>query len=170
MESEKVKEIKKALEYAIQVGLDKFSLGASLSDCLTLINELESENKELNNELKIYKMEWLNGEKMHLQGELEYTEFELSCANEMCSTLSKLYDEAEEKLKKYNEFNNNLIVENQKLKDELTIERKETAEKIISLLKEKGNIITEFDWNDYLKIDVDDFTKIAKQFNVEIKE
>lgn len=48
MESEKVKEIKKALEYAIQVGLDKFSLGASFSDTLTLINELESKNERLN--------------------------------------------------------------------------------------------------------------------------
>ena len=45
MEREKVKEIKKALEYAIQVDLDKFSLGASLTDCLNLINELEEENE-----------------------------------------------------------------------------------------------------------------------------
>ena len=45
METEKVKEIKKALECAIQVDLDKFSLGASLTDCLDLIDELEQENK-----------------------------------------------------------------------------------------------------------------------------
>ena len=45
MSSEKVKEIKKALEYALQVGLDKFSLAASLTDCLNLINELEEENE-----------------------------------------------------------------------------------------------------------------------------
>ena len=45
MEREKVKEIKKALEYALQVDLDKFSLGASLTDCLSLINELEEENE-----------------------------------------------------------------------------------------------------------------------------
>ena len=45
MSSEKVKEIKKALEYTIQVDLDKFSLGASLTDCLNLIDELEEENE-----------------------------------------------------------------------------------------------------------------------------
>ena len=45
MNNEKVKEIKKALEYALQVDLDKFSLSASLTDCLSLINELEEENE-----------------------------------------------------------------------------------------------------------------------------
>lgn len=46
----------------------------------------------------------------------------------------------------------------------------ETAEKFYTLLKQKGKIITEFDWNDYLKIDIDELKIIAKQFGVEIKE
>ena len=113
-------------------------------------------------ELKKYKTDWLNSEKMHLQGELEYTEFELSCTNEMYSTLSKLYDEAEEKLKKYNEFNNNLIVENQKIKDELIIARKETAEKIY-------NFVERYIMDD---AEVELMVKkwFKKQFGVEIKE
>ena len=51
MNSEKVKEIKKALEYAIDMGLvmgkNTMFVNIKLSDILTLINELESENERL---------------------------------------------------------------------------------------------------------------------------
>ena len=51
MESEKVKEIKKALEYAIDMGLvigkNTMFVNIKLADILTLINELESENEGL---------------------------------------------------------------------------------------------------------------------------
>ena len=47
---------------------------------------------------------------------------------------------------------------------------KETAEKIFAMLQGIGTLHTEFDWNDYLQIDVYDFYKLAKQFGVEIKE
>ena len=78
MESEKVKEIKKWLEDKITRPID---FTRPYENTLTLINELESENEELNNELKRYKMDWLNSEKMHLQADMEDTEFELFCAN-----------------------------------------------------------------------------------------
>lgn len=71
MESEKVKELKKALAYAIQVGLDKFSLGASLSDCLTLISELESENERLNKALVDNKLKTENRQFKDRIAELE---------------------------------------------------------------------------------------------------
>ena len=41
--------------------------------------------------------------------------------------------------------------------------RKETAEKFAERLKEKGTIHTEFDWNDYLQIDIDDIDEICKE-------
>ena len=51
MESKKVKEIKKALEYAIDMGLvigkNTMFVNIKLADILTLINELESENERL---------------------------------------------------------------------------------------------------------------------------
>lgn len=49
-------------------------------------------------------------------------------------------------------------------------ERKETAREIFNELKKKGAIHTEFDWNDYLEIDIDDLKELAKQYGVEIKE
>lgn len=96
-------------------------------------------SKEEYDTLKQYKTDWLNSEKMHLQGELEYTEFELSCANEAYSRLYKLYDETTEKLKKYIEFNDNLIVENQKFKDKLIITSKETAKEILQAVDIESN-------------------------------
>lgn len=90
MESEKVKEIKKALEDHSIEKL-KYQDGIKIKeidfiDILTLINELESEN----NELKKYRCDWLNSEKMHLQADLEDTEFELGCAN---NSLKKVIEE-----------------------------------------------------------------------------
>lgn len=53
MNSEKVKKIKKALEYAIDMGLvigkNTMFVNIKLADILTLINELESENERLGN-------------------------------------------------------------------------------------------------------------------------
>ena len=57
-----------------------------------------------------------------------------------------------------------------KVEEECQQARKETAEKIFEMLKKKGTIHTEFDWNDYLEIDIDDLKELAKQFGVEIKE
>ena len=115
-------------------------------------------------ELK-YKTDWLNSEKMHLQGELEYTEFELSCAHETNHKLGKLYKEATEKLKKYNEFNNNLIVENQKLKDELTIARKDTAKEIFVAISKLATY--DDGWNEmYYKDHIDE---LAKQYGAEVE-
>ena len=114
MDSEKVKEIKEVLEmFAIddkEMTLFQSPVPQSEScvksikyaDILTLINELERENKEL----KRYKLDWLNGEKMHLQAEMEETEFELFCANKA------LKDRIAE-----------LESENERLKDEVKVRR-----------------------------------------------
>lgn len=96
MESEKVKEIKDKLKKEYfkldKAYSDHLAYGGKadeqqeeeiyfLGDILTLINELERENERLNSELKRYKIDWLNSEKMHLQADIEDTEFELFCAN-----------------------------------------------------------------------------------------
>ena len=113
MKIEKVKEIKKALKCCIKLNNTKYTDRerqlACIScpyankdecdviiskNCLTLINELESENKEL----KKYKLDWLNGEKMHLQAEMEETEFELYCVNK---ALKKRIAELEKENAKY---------------------------------------------------------------------
>ena len=90
MESEKVKEIKKKLQQIKERELSSLAMilqfKIDVNDILTLIKELESENKEL----KKYKLDWLNGEKMHLQAEMEETEFELYCANK---SLKKVREE-----------------------------------------------------------------------------
>lgn len=56
MESEKVKEIKKGLEYGIEngkaLGFNTKVLGIKAVDILTLINELECENERLNGKIK----------------------------------------------------------------------------------------------------------------------
>lgn len=86
MESEKVKEIKNALfclgnnKICAHCNYDDTNtncVNLIAKDTLTLINELESENAEL----KKYKFDWLNSEKIHLQADMEDTEFELYCAN-----------------------------------------------------------------------------------------
>lgn len=48
--------------------------------------------------------------------------------------------------------------------------RKEMAREIFAKLRSMGKINTEFDWNDYLKIDIDDFYKLEKEYGVEVKE
>lgn len=97
MNSEKTKEIKKALECCANLNGK-----SSCKDCpigkkcyedenlmprlaLTLINDLESENKEL----KKYRCDWLNSEKMHLQADMEDTEFELASSNRMLEEVNK---------------------------------------------------------------------------------
>lgn len=91
MESEKVKDIKKALEEYIRQ-YSNFKAAELCKEALTLINELESENTKL----KKYKYDWLNSEKMHLQADMEDTEFELFCAY-------KLLKELREENKKQND-------------------------------------------------------------------
>ena len=85
MESEKVKEIKKGLKFMMGLVLSNklpyidgnTPKQIAYEEIFNYINELESENKEL----KRYKLDWLNSEKMHLQADMEDTEFELFCAN-----------------------------------------------------------------------------------------
>lgn len=58
MESEKVKEIKKALECIVNANVSKIEInyyGNLHADILTLINELESENESLVEERDLYK-------------------------------------------------------------------------------------------------------------------
>ena len=50
------------------------------------------------------------------------------------------------------------------LENALLIVRKETAEKFAERLKEVCEIHTEYDWNDYLEIDVDYIDEICKEF------
>lgn len=66
MESEKVKEIKKALECIVNANAPKTEInyyGNLHLDILTLINELESENAEL----KKYRCDWLMCGMRHLR-------------------------------------------------------------------------------------------------------
>ena len=49
-------------------------------------------------ELKKYRTDWLNDEKMHLQAELEDTEFELGCSNRLFQKVCKEKKELEEQL------------------------------------------------------------------------
>lgn len=55
MESEKVKEIKRALELGAEIGMstqsETFIIDVKVSDILTYINELESENERLSKQL-----------------------------------------------------------------------------------------------------------------------
>ena len=53
---------------------------------------------------------------------------------------------------------------------QLEQERKETAKEIFSRLLSIGSWGTQFDWNDYFEIDMDDFRKLAKQYGVEVDE
>lgn len=52
---------------------------------------------------------------------------------------------------------------------QLEQERKETAKEIFSRLLSIGSWGTQFDWNDYFEIDMDDFRKLAKQYGVEVE-
>jgi hypothetical protein len=114
MESEKVKEIKEKLKeryyYLDQAYSDHLAYGGKgdeqqeeeiyfLRDLRILINELESENEKL----KRYKLDWLNSEKMHLQADMEDTEFELFCANKSLDKVraeNKQLKDENERLKK----------------------------------------------------------------------
>ena len=125
MDSEKVKEIKKDIDFCTtKIGCEECSFmpimastncrNELLKNCLILINEFESENKEL----KKYRCDWLNSEKMHLQADMEDTEFELASSNRILEKVNK---------------------ENQQLKDriaELGKEHKDYDERFIILRQE----------------------------------
>ena len=92
MNSEEVKEIKKTLKFCASLKkscrdcpYSEIGCYKLVKDTLILINVLESENKEL----KKYRTNWLNSEKMHLQAELEDTEFELASSNRMLKKIIK---------------------------------------------------------------------------------
>ena len=97
MNSEKVKEIKKCLVFCKdrlcevcprlkqEPNQEEDCRCALIEQSLTLINELGSENKEL----KKYRCDWLNSEKMHLQADMEDTEFELASSNRILEKVSK---------------------------------------------------------------------------------
>ena len=115
MESEKVKDIKEALassfcpyiDYVDTIGEPKMKR-LELRSVINLINELESENKEL----KKYKLDWLNGEKMHLQAEMAETEFELASSNRLFEIVSKENKQLKDRI---SELEN----ENQSLKESI---------------------------------------------------
>lgn len=115
MESEKVKEIKKALERNANNGVSYFDSnyvfhGVKNSEILTLINELESENERLSNRKSIYIQEILD----------QRDEFEKQCVGWV-----EIYQKKEK--------------ENQQLKDEnerLTKELTEVLQGINKSLKE----------------------------------
>jgi phage pi2 protein 07 len=52
-------------------------------------------------ELKKYRTDWLNDEKMHLQAELEDTEFELGCSNRLFQKVCEEKKELEKQLERY---------------------------------------------------------------------
>ena len=52
-------------------------------------------------ELKKYRTDWLNSEKMHLQAELEDTEFELGCSNRLFQKVCEEKKELEKQLEQY---------------------------------------------------------------------
>lgn len=84
----------------------------------------------------------------------------------------ELYDETKRREQKLNEFNGNLIIENQTLKDKLELKGKETAKEI---LKEILLIESVDGWQenkqlvDFGNKIVDKIERLAKQFGVEVK-
>ena len=81
----------------------------------------------------------------------------------------ELYEETKMREQKLNEFNGNLIIENQTLKDKLELKGKETAEKF---LKKVNEFFRPFDKKSPIFLDLllTKIENIAKQFGVEIKE
>ena len=120
MESEKVKEIKEKLQEEIFIANsfgDKLRKVPTkeLENLLTLITELESENAAL----KKYKLDWLNGEKMHLQAEMEETEFELASSNRLFETVSKENKQLKDRIAELESENERLQKKNYQLEQDL---------------------------------------------------
>lgn len=89
-------------------------------------------------ELKKYRTDWLNDEKMHLQAELEDTEFELGCSNRLFQKVCKEKKELEEQLKRAEQGTRNIL---QELKNKLSKLHSFGDEKvIIELLAEENGI------------------------------
>ena len=131
MESEKVKDIKETIQETIDGKLSnkylticeisccpRLDIDKLFPDILTLINELESENAEL----KKYRVDWLNGEKMHLQAELEETEFELSSSNRLFEMVSKENKQLKDRIAEL-ERNEDLYSAIEKLYDIMVLKR-----------------------------------------------
>jgi predicted phage-related endonuclease len=118
-----INELEKCSEIWQKLCADEVALNTPLKE---RINELESKNKELNNELKKYKMDWLNSEKMHLQADMEDTEFELFCANKSLDEVRADNKKLKDRIAELENIglNENITVaeylrENEKLKQDL---------------------------------------------------
>lgn len=160
MDSEKVKDIKEYLQEELFIATkfeDKIRRISTrdLQKILTLINELESENAEL----KKYKLDWLNGEKMHLQAELEETEFELASSNRLFEIVSKENKQLKKRIAE-------LEKENAKYKQKLTTNqwvqeiRKEALKQFAEMLKEVSHYTDE---HGYFVVNFDDIDETLKE-------
>ena len=69
-------------------------------------------------ELKKYRTDWLNDEKMHLQAELEDTEFELGCSNRLFQKVCEEKKELEKQLEKAKQEKKEIL---QELKDNIML-------------------------------------------------
>lgn len=85
------------------------------------------------------------------EGSVVLTEEEF---NELRQTIINL---SQEHTKKCDEMNDKIIKA-----------RKQAVKEVLEMIKNKGTIHTEYDWNDYLEIDVDYLKEIAKEFGVEL--
>lgn len=107
MIEEMTKEVGHAIASAIKDASPRFGWTISYQDVATELynagcriiadDEIVIKKSEYK-ELKKYRTDWLNSEKMHLQAELEDTEFELGCSNRLFQKVCEEKKELEKQL------------------------------------------------------------------------
>ena len=124
-------------------GMGCYYYQAKLADDEIVIKK--SEYKEL----KKYRTDWLNSEKMHLQAELEDTEFELGCSNRLFQKVCEEKKELEKRLEQA---------------------KQETAREIFYKLKETLIINNEenTEWFDY-DFTLETINELANKYGVELE-
>ena len=97
-------------------------------------------------ELKKYRTDWLNSEKMHLQAELEDTEFELGCSNRL---FQKVCEEKKE------------------LEKQLEQAKQETAREILQEFKTRIKYIPK---NNFTRLEIDwEIAILAQKCGIELE-
>lgn len=127
----------------------KFSQLAQLVDggCQLVGDDEVVLKKDDYKELKKYRTDWLNSEKMHLQAELEDTEFELGCSNRL---FQKVCEEKKE------------------LEKQLEQAKQETRAVLQEIKQKYGKSCSEYypEWIEFSSVQL---SKLAKEHGIELE-
>lgn len=112
-------------------------------------------------ELKKYRTDWLNSEKMHLQAELEDTEFELGCSNRLFQKVCEEKKELEKRLEQVKQETAREILQALFPKEDMSTDTTLDLDKNGKWVKHEINYFTIYE---------DEVKDLAKAYGIELED